>query len=61
MIFSHESDIDGLGNIVLGKLAFKEIDYVLEPNVNKLEETFRKYIEEGKLDEYERLYLYVKT
>ena len=57
MIFSHESDIDGLGNIVLGKLAFKEIDYVLEPNVNKLEETFRKYIEDGKLDEYERIYV----
>ena len=27
IIFSHESDIDGLGCIVLGKLAFQDIDY----------------------------------
>ena len=37
IIFSHESDIDGLGCIVLGKLAFNEMDYALMPNIEKLE------------------------
>lgn len=57
IIFSHESDIDGLGCIVLSKLAFSEIDYVLLPNVEKLEETFRGYIESGHLDKYSRIYI----
>lgn len=26
IIFSHENDIDGLGNIILGKIAFGEIE-----------------------------------
>lgn len=57
IIFSHESDIDGLGSIVLGKIAFKEIDFILSPNVNVLEERFREAIESGKLNEYERIYI----
>lgn len=57
IIFSHESDIDGLGSIVLCKLAFKEFDYVLVPGVEKLETTFREYIELGKLKEYETIYI----
>lgn len=57
IIFSHEGDIDGLGCIVLGKLAFKEIDYVLMPNVEKLELSFREYIESGNFDRYTRIYV----
>ena len=57
IIFSHDSDIDGLGSVVLSKIAFKKIDYVLLPNINELEKTFRKYLEEGKLDEYSQIYV----
>lgn len=57
IIFSHESDIDGLGCIVLGKLAFKEIDHVLVPNVEKLELSFREYVESGDFDQYSRIYV----
>ena len=57
IIFSHESDIDGLGNIVLGKVAFGDIDYVLLPGVDELEKTFRSYYEEGKLDNYDSIYI----
>ncbi len=57
IIFSHESDIDGLGCIVLGQLAFEEVDYVLVPNVEKLEQTFRKYLEAGKLDKYNKVFV----
>ena len=57
IIFSHESDIDGLGSVVLSKLAFDEIDYVLLPNVEKLEEVFRSYLENNKLDKYDKIYV----
>ena len=59
IIFSHESDIDGLGCIVLGKLAFhfQDIDYVLVPNVDKLEQVFRKYIDSNAFNKYEKIYV----
>ena len=57
IIFSHESDIDGLGNIILGKIAFTDIDYVLVPNVNILEARFRKQLEEGLLYKYDKIFI----
>lgn len=57
IIFSHESDIDGLGCVILAKLAFNEVDYVLLPNTEKLEVTFRNYLESHKLDEYGMIYI----
>lgn len=57
IIFSHEADIDGIGCIVLGKIAFNNIDYVLSPNPEKLELTFREYIQSGKLEEYDHIYV----
>lgn len=57
IIFSHESDIDGLGCIVLSKLAFENIDYILVPNVEKLESIFKEFIESHKLDEYNDIYV----
>lgn len=57
LIFSHESDIDGLGCIVLAKIAFSNLDYVLSPNIEKLELIFRKYLEEQKLDKYDQIFI----
>lgn len=57
IIFSHESDIDGLGCIVLSKLAFESVDCVFAPNVEKLESIFREFIESHKLDEYDDIYV----
>ena len=57
IIFSHENDIDGLGNIILGKMAFEDIDYVLASNVNVLEAKFRKYLEKGTLYQYDRIFV----
>ena len=57
IIFSHENDIDGLGNIVLGKIAFGEVDYVLASNVNMLETKFREYLEKGLLHNYNRIFV----
>lgn len=57
LLFSHESDIDGLGCVVLAKLAFKNLDYVLLPDIRKLELTFREYIQSDKLANYDRIYV----
>ena len=57
LIFSHESDIDGLGCVILAKLAFKEIDYILAPNIEKMEEKFRQCILSKKLDDYSKIFV----
>ena len=57
IIFSHENDIDGMGSIILGKIAFGEIDYVLSSNVNELEAKFREMLDCGKLSKYENIYV----
>lgn len=57
IIFSHESDIDGMGSIVLGKLAFGNIDYELAPNPKPMELIFRKYLEESKLYDYDYIFV----
>jgi len=57
ILFSHESDIDGLGCVVLGKIAFDEMDYVLVSGVETLEQVFRSYMEQGKLDTYDWIYI----
>lgn len=57
LIFSHESDIDGLGNIVLAKKAFKEINYILSPSVASLEKVFREHLEDGSLNAYDQIFI----
>ncbi len=57
IIFSHESDIDGMGSIILGKLAFKDLDYILAPNPESLEILFNKLMNENKLMKYDQIYI----
>ena len=57
IVFSHESDIDGMGSIVLSKIAFKDFDYELFPNVNELEVRFRSLINTNSLNEYDEIYI----
>ena len=57
LIFSHGSDVDGMGSVVLSKLAFDKVDYVLSPGFGELEPVFRSYIESGKLYEYDMVYI----
>lgn len=57
IIFSHESDIDGIGCVILSKLAFNNVQYVLAPNVEKLEAIFREYLKSNKLNEFDRIFV----
>lgn len=57
ILFSHESDIDGLGCAVLSKIAFGNVDCIFASNIEKLESIFREFIESHKLDEYDDIYV----
>lgn len=57
IIFSHESDIDGIGSIILGKLAFGNIDFELLPNPKPLELKFREYINNKKIYDYDKIFI----
>lgn len=57
LIFSHENDIDGMGGVILGNLAFEDVDYILSPSVTHLESTFRTHLESGTFDAYDRIFI----
>lgn len=57
IIFTHESDIDGIGCVILAKMAFSNLDYVLLHNVEDLEINFRNYLESGKFDNYDQIFV----
>lgn len=52
LLFTHKSDIDGMGNVILAKLAFDEVDYVLCETFN-LQEEIKKYYDNGKIYSYD--------
>ena len=47
LLCSHESDADGIGAVVLAKIAFDNLDYKLFQDPNDLEIKFRKMIVNG--------------
>ena len=57
IIFSHGSDIDGVNCVVLANTAFDSVTHVLAPNPNSLEEKFRSYLESGKLNNYDYIFV----
>lgn len=56
LIISHRNDIDGMGGVVLLKLACKNVDYILceDCNVNQI---FMKEYLEGNLDKYDKIFI----
>ncbi len=43
LLFTHKSDIDDMGNVVLAKLAFNNVDYVLCETFNLQDEMTKYY------------------
>ena len=56
LIFTHKSDIDGMGGAVLAKLAFQDVEYVLCETFN-LQEEIKKYYEEGKIYSFDKIFV----
>ena len=57
LLFSHKSDIDGMGNAILASIAFNNIDYILSTNVHDLEEKITTEYKKGTLNNYDRIYI----
>lgn len=56
LLFTHKSDIDGMGNAVLAKLAFDEVDYVLCETFN-LQNEISKFYDDGTIYNYDMIFV----
>lgn len=56
LLFTHKSDIDGIGNIILAKLAFDNIDYVL-CDANSLKKMINEYLVNEKIYQYDQIFI----
>lgn len=56
LLFTHLSDIDGMGNAVLAKLAFHDVDYVLCETFN-LQNEILKYYSDKSIYSYDKVFV----
>lgn len=57
LLFTHKNDIDGMGNVVLAKLAFSsQVDYELCGTFD-LTEAVEKHFEDGTIYDYDYIYV----
>jgi len=56
LLFTHKNDIDGIGNVILAKLAFKEVDYVLCETFD-LAKKVSEYITTGQIYLYDQIFI----
>ena len=57
LLFTHKSDIDGMGNAILASLAFKDLEYILCTNVHDLDERIIKEQQKGYLYNFDYIYI----
>ncbi len=53
LLYSHKSDIDGMGSVVLGNLVYENMDYKLYRNPNELSIHLENDYKDGLLYEYD--------
>lgn len=56
LLFTHKNDIDGMGNVVLAKLAYDKVDYHLCETFD-INEKVSKLYENKKMYEYDRVFV----
>lgn len=56
LLFTHKIDIDGMGNAVLGKLAFDEINYVLCETFD-INNQVNQFYESGRIYDYDMIFV----
>lgn len=57
IIFSHQSDIDGINAIILAKMAFPNLVYQLSPGFKELDAIFNNYFNNNLLNAYEQIFI----
>ena len=56
LLFTHKNDIDGIGNVILSKMAFESVDYVLCETFD-LKQKVSEYLDNNKIYEYDKIYV----
>ena len=56
LLFTHKSDIDGIGSVVLAKLAFRKVEYVL-CETYKLQNEVVKYYDNGNIYDFDKVFI----
>ena len=56
-IFSHKSDPDGIGCVLLSLLCFKNVSYTLCKNNLELDEKISEFLEQEDVTSYEHVYI----
>lgn len=56
LVFTHKNDIDGMGNAILSKLVFEQVDYVLCGTFD-LNKKVSDYISSNKIYEYDKIFV----
>ena len=56
LLFTHKNDIDGMGSVVLSKLAFDDIDYILCGTFD-LQQKVKIFIDTNKVNEYDQIFI----
>ena len=57
LLFTHKSDIDGMGNAILSKLAFDNVEYILCKNIHDIEKKVANAYQKGTLINYDKIYI----
>lgn len=56
LLFTHKNDIDGMGNVILSKLAFDNVDYILCETFD-LNYKVNEFIITNKIYEYDKIFI----
>ena len=56
LLFTHEQDIDGMGSVVIGKIAFPKLDYV-PCKTFEIDSNFQKYLDNQKIYDYDLIFV----
>ena len=56
LLFTHKNDIDGIGNVILSKLAFTNIDYI-PCETFALKQKVKDFIATKRIYEYDKIYI----
>lgn len=59
LLFTHKNDIDGMGNAVLAKLAFNNVNYILCETFD-LNDKVNEFIKTSKIYEYDKIFTIMK-
>lgn len=56
LLFTHEQDIDGIGSVIIGKIAFSKLDYV-PCKTFEIDKQFKVYMDSKKIYDYDLVFV----